>query len=104
VPSTNQLHNDNGTRHGLLHKNSGAHVMLLVLKFYNRPVTFHEIREIASDKKINANNQRRHMDTLMRGGYAVAVEESPGGVEKFQITHLGIGKVYDMVSDVRYKR
>jgi hypothetical protein len=91
------------SRYGAIRKGSAAHTMLLVLKFYRHPATFHEMREIAPTK-INANVQRRWADSLIQSGYAVELPGAPGEPSRFQITQRGIDKLYDMGDPPKYQR
>lgn len=79
-----------------LHKNASTHVMLLVLRFYKRPVSFSDIREICP-VKVTANNQRRCMGRLLAGGLAAHVDDG-SGIDKFVITSRGIDRLYEIAS------
>lgn len=82
------------TMTGPIRKNGSTHVMLLILKFYGRPITFNDMYEIAP-KKINVNNRRRCTAILIEKGLAVETVDA-AGESWFTITPAGVAKVYDM--------
>lgn len=79
-----------------LHKNASTHTMLLVLRFYKKPVSFSDIRHICPTK-VTPDNQRRCMGRLVAGGLAVQVDDG-SGVDKFMITPHGIDRLYEIAS------
>ena len=87
---------DSPTRRGSIRKNSAAHIMLLVFKFYGKPVTLRDVREIASSSKITPNNQRRYVDYLLKRGFICEIGGESRAETQFMITKSGVRQVYDI--------
>jgi len=89
------------TNNDVIRRNGGAHVALMIMKMYKRPVTLDQFTEISA-KKLAVRHRGPYLARLVNFGYAVKTSESP---QMFQITQKGIDKIFELaIPPLRSKR